>query len=170
MLAQAVLLAAALCVGELICAPLYVGFAPKVFPPLSWAAVAMLLAVGFSYVVGFALLWCAESFAYRMKAKLQPLAYAAIGAIGFGVWTVWVVIGIMDMITGRLGMGTVTGGDLTTAAVNGALLGLASFFTAFTLGRRLARHRIAVAVIGVATVALAVFGGYVLAAMMRAVA
>ena len=44
---------------ELLCSPLYVSFAPRVFPILPWALVAMLLAVMFSYVVGFALLWCA---------------------------------------------------------------------------------------------------------------
>ena len=85
----------------------------------------MLLAVMFSYVVGFALLWCAESFAYRMKRKLQPVVYAVTGAIGFGVWTVWVVLGVMNMISGGLGMGTVSADHTTIAAIDGAVLGLA---------------------------------------------
>ncbi|HJE56521.1 cadmium transporter [Bifidobacterium pseudolongum] len=170
MLTQAIIVACTLCFCELLCSPLYVSFAPRVFPILPWALVAMLLAVMFSYVVGFALLWCAESFAYRMKRKLQPVVYAVTGAIGFGVWTVWAVLGIMNMISGRLGMGTVSADHTTIAAINGAVLGLASFFAAFTLGERLAKHRTVVIVLGVVSVLLAVGGGYVLAAMMHAVA
>ena len=153
MLTQAIIVACTLCFCELLCSPLYVSFAPRVFPILPWALVAMLLAVMFSYVVGFALLWCAESFAYRMKRKLQP-----------------VVLGIMNMISGRRGMGTVSADHTTIAAINGAVLGLASFFAAFTLGERLAKHRTVVIVLGVVSVLLAVGGGYVLAAMMHAVA
>ena len=169
MLTQAIIVACTLCFCELLCSPLYVSFAPRVFPILPWALVAMLLAVMFSYVVGFALLWCAESFAYRMKRKLQPVVYAVTGAIGFGVWTVWVVLGI-NMISGGIGMGTVSADHTTIAAINGAVLGLASFFAAFTLGERLAKHRTAVIALGVASVLLAVGGGYVLASMMHAVA
>ena len=74
------------------------------------------------------------------------------------------------MISGRLGMGTVSADHTTIAAINGAVLGLASFFAAFTLGERLAKHRTVVIVLGVVSVLLAVGGGYVLAAMMHAVA
>ena len=100
MLTQAIIIAATLCVCELVCAPMYVGFIPNLFPLLPWALVAMLLAVAFTYIVGFALLWCAESFAYRMKRKAQPIVYSIIGAIAFAVWTIWVVLGIMNMIAG----------------------------------------------------------------------
>ena len=67
-------------------------------------------------------------------------------------------------------MGTVSADHTTIAAINGAVLGLASFFAAFTLGERLAKHRTAVIALGVASVLLAVGGGYVLASMMHAVA
>lgn len=170
MLAQAVVLAATLTFCEIFCAPLTATFRPAVFALVPWAGVASLLAVMFAFVVGFALLWCAESFAYRMKRKLQPVVYAVTGAIGFGVWTVWVVLGIMNMISGGIGMGTVSADHTTIAAINGAVLGLASFFAAFTLGERLAKHRTAVIALGVASVLLTVGGGYVLASMMHAVA
>lgn len=85
MLVQAIIIAATLCVCELVCSPIYLSFTPGLFPIGSWVLVAMLLAVAFAYVVGFALLWCAESFAYRMKRKLQPVVYSLIGAVGFAV-------------------------------------------------------------------------------------
>ena len=47
MLTQAIIIAATLCVCELVCAPMYVGFIPNLFPLLPWALVAMLLAVAF---------------------------------------------------------------------------------------------------------------------------
>ena len=100
MLVQAIIIAATLCVCELVCSPIYLSFTPGLFPSGSWVLVAMLLAVAFAYVVGFALLWCAESFAYRMKRKLQPVVYSLIGAVGFAVWTIWVVLGFMNMIAG----------------------------------------------------------------------
>ncbi|MEE1295753.1 MAG: cadmium transporter [Bifidobacterium sp.] len=165
MLAQAIVLAAALALGELICCPLYVRFAP-VFYPLSWALVAILLAVAFAFVVGFALLWCAEAFAYRMRRKFQPIVYAVTGAVGFGVWTWWVVLGIMNMITGRLGLGVVNPTNTVMATAIGAILGMAAFFLAFTLGERLARHKAAMVAVCVLTVLLAIAGGFILAAML----
>lgn len=169
MLTQAIIVAAALCIGELICCPLYVTFMPQVFYPLSWGLVAMLLAVMFSYVVGFALLWCAESFAYRMKEKLQPLVYSLIGAVSFAVWTVWVILGIMNMIGGRLNVGQVSAQSTMIAVINGALLGLAAFFCASTLGKRLSKYKTAMIILGCVTVIVAIAGGFILASMMQAI-
>ncbi|MEO5505075.1 cadmium transporter, partial [Bifidobacterium animalis] len=134
MLVQAIIIAATLCVCELVCSPIYLSFTPGLFPIGSWVLVAMLLAVAFAYVVGFALLWCAESFAYRMKRKLQPVVYSLIGAVGFAVWTIWVVLGFMNMIAGPVLGQTVSHHDTIVAGVNGAMLGFASFFFASTLG------------------------------------
>lgn len=167
MLAQAVVLAATLTFCEIFCAPLTATFRPAVFALVPWAGVASLLAVMFAFVVGFALLWCAESFAYRMRRRLQPLVYAAIGALSFGVWTVWVVLGVRNMITGRLGAGVLSAHDTTIAAVSGALLGMAAFFAAYTLGERLARHRAALAALAVASALAACYGGYVLFVMLH---
>lgn len=170
MLAQAVVAALALCLGEALCSPVYVSLTREaVFPVLPWALVACLFAVAFSYVVGFAALWCCESFAYRMKPKVQPLAYAVIGAIAFGVWTRFVIVSIMDQICASVGVGAMESGSVTLATVNGAVLGLAAFFAASTLGERFSRHRAAVIAIGVATVVLAVAGAYVLACMAGAI-
>lgn len=167
MLAQAVTLAATLTFCEIFCAPLTATFRPAVFALLPWAGVASLFAVMFSFVVGFALLWCAESFAYRMRRRLRPLVYATIGAISFGVWTVWVILGVRDMITARLGAGVLSAHDTTVAAVSGALLGMAAFFAAYTLGERLARHRAAVIALAAASLLVACYGGYVLAVMLH---
>lgn len=170
MLTQAIVVAIALIIGEIICAPLYVSFAPTVFPLIPWAMVAIVLAVMFSYIVGFALLWCAESFAYRMNRRFQPIVYATIGAIGFGVWTTWVIVGVMNMITAPLGAGIISGQHQTMATINGALLGLAAFFAAFTLADRIAKHRRLVIILGVITLVLAAIGAYILAMMLRTVA
>ena len=155
MLVQAIIIAATLCVCELVCSPIYLSFTPGLFPIGSWVLVAMLLAVAFAYVVGFALLWCAESFAYRMKRKLQPVVYSLIGAVGFAVWTIWVVLGFMNMIAGPVLGQTVSHHDTIVAGVNGAMLGFASFFFASTLGERLAKYTKVMIAIGVITVLLA---------------
>ncbi len=168
MLAQAVVLAATLTGCEIFCAPLTANLEPSVFALVPWAGVCALLAVMFAYVVGFALLWCAESFAYRMRRKLRPLVYASVGALSFGVWTVWVILGIRNMITGRLGAGVLSSHDTMLMGVNGALLGLAAFFAAYTLGERLAKHRTALIVAAAATVLIACYGGYVLYTMIHA--
>ncbi|PLS28105.1 cadmium transporter [Bifidobacterium anseris] len=168
MLAQAVILAATLTFCEIFCSPLTATFRPAVFALVPWAGVASLFAVMFSFVVGFALLWCAESFAYRMRRRLQPLVYATIGAISFGVWTVWVILGVRNMITGRLGAGVLSSHDTTIAVVSGALLGMAAFFAAYTLGERLARHRKALIAIALAVLLIACYGGYVLFIMLHA--
>ena len=54
MLVQAIIIAATLCVCELVCSPIYLSFTPGLFPIGSWVLVAMLLAVAFAYVVGTA--------------------------------------------------------------------------------------------------------------------
>ncbi|RSX55861.1 cadmium transporter [Bifidobacterium dolichotidis] len=167
MLVQAILVAVVLMIGELISAPIYVSLQPGVFPLLPWAAVAWLLAIGFAYVVGFALLWCAESFAYRLKAKAQPLIYAVIGAVSFAVWTAWVVLGIMNMIFVRVGMAPVSSQAMIPAVVNGAVLGLCAFFVAATVTPRIAKHRAAVIIMGIVTILAAALGGYVLSQMMQ---
>lgn len=169
MLVQAIIIAATLCVCELVCSPIYLSFTPGLFPIGSWVLVAMLLAVAFTYVVGFALLWCAESFAYRMKRKLQPVVYSLIGAVGFAVWTIWVVLGFMNMIAGPVLGQTVSHHDTIVAGVNGAILGFASFFFASTLGERLAKYTKVTIVIGVVTVLLAIAGGFLFAAMYQSV-
>ncbi|MUH58996.1 cadmium transporter [Bifidobacterium canis] len=169
MLTQAIIIAATLCVCELVCAPMYVGFIPNLFPLLPWALVAMLLAVAFTYIVGFALLWCAESFAYRMKRKAQPIVYSIIGAIAFAVWTIWVVLGIMNMIAGPATGQIVSKNNTVMAGINGGILGFASFFCASTLAERVAKYRKTLIVVGICTIVLAIGGGFVLASMLNAV-
>ncbi|KFI65801.1 hypothetical protein [Bifidobacterium cuniculi] len=166
MATQAIILAAALSLGELLCCPLYAGIVPVA--PLPWAAIAILLAVGFSYIVGFALLWCAESFAYRMKRTVQPVVYAVTGAIGFAVWTVWVVLGIVNMITARAGLGVVSHATTVMVGINGALLGMVAFFLAFTLAPRLAKRMKTMVAVAAVTVLLAIAGGVILAMVLQA--
>ena len=133
MLVQAIIIAATLCVCELVCSPIYLSFTPGLFPIGSWVLVAMLLAVGFA------------------------------------VWTIWVVLGFMNMIAGPVLGQTVSHHDTIVAGVNGAMLGFASFFFASTLGERLAKYTKVMIAIGVITVLLAIAGGFLFAAMYQSV-
>ena len=69
MLSQATIVAAVLAVGEIVCSPLYATLMDHSLALVPWALEAVFLAVAFSFVVGFAILWCAESFTRRSFAR-----------------------------------------------------------------------------------------------------
>lgn len=170
MAAQAVLVAAVLCLGETVCSPIVTGFSSGAFALLPWATAACLLAVMFSYVVGFALLWCAEAVTGRLAPARRPPAYAVVGLVGYAAWRTLVFVPLLNGILVRVGHPVLDNGQVVALGVNGAALGCAAFFLAAALGRRLASHRVAVAVIAALTVATAVLGGVVLYSTVQAVA
>ena len=61
MLAQAVIAGTALTVGAIACSGFYLSMIGNVAALLPWATIVILIAVAFTYIVGFALLWCAEA-------------------------------------------------------------------------------------------------------------
>ncbi|MBM6699063.1 cadmium transporter [Bifidobacterium pullorum subsp. saeculare] len=167
---QAVIIAAVLCFGEICCAPLVVGFVPGVFPVGSWALVACVFAVMFSYVVGFALLWCVESFTLRMRAKFRPLAYAAMGAVGYAVWGLLVIASITNSITAAVGAGVMSNAEMIAMGVSSACLGALAFFAASLGAPTLAKRHAIVVAVAVMTMLLAVAGAVMLAGMVETVA
>lgn len=167
---QAVIIAAVLCFGEMVSAPLIVGFVPGVFPVGSWALMACLFAVMFAYIVSFALLWCVESFTARMKVKYRPIAYTVMGAVGYAVWGVLVIASITNSITAATGAGVMDNSEMIAMAVNSLCVGAVAYLAASLGAPYLARHRVAVVVIAALTVAAAVVGGVMLAGMVRVLA
>ena len=90
MLSQAIIVAGVLAVGELACSPLYFSLLKASLALIPWAMEAVFMAVAFTFVVGFALLWCAESFTLKMRERFRPFAYAIVGLIGYGAWSLLV--------------------------------------------------------------------------------
>ncbi|OZG62430.1 cadmium transporter [Bifidobacterium lemurum] len=167
MLAQAAIVAATLCVGEIACSPLYFNLLAQSVALVPWALMACLIAVAFSYIIGFALLWCAESFTNRMRANLQPFAYAAVGLIGYGVWGLFVITSSLNSVLEPLAQPLLSNGQIVAVTVNSGALGAVAFFLARMLGEKLAvRRKPAIALI-VAEAALAVAGLAVMVIMFR---
>ena len=158
MLAQAAIIAATLCVGEIACSPLYFGLLAQSVALVPWALMACLVAVAFSFVVGFALLWCAESFTNRMKDGFKPFAYAVVGLIGFGVWGLFVVTSVINSVLEPLAQPLLTNGQVVAVGVNSAALGAVAFFLAQTLAGKLAVRRTRAIIMIAVEIALAVAG------------
>ena len=74
MLTQAVIAGTALTIGAIACSGFYLSMIGNVVALLPWMTVMVLIAVAFSYVVGFALLWCSEALTMRMKDAFKPWA------------------------------------------------------------------------------------------------
>ncbi|MCI1219834.1 MAG: 4-hydroxybenzoate polyprenyltransferase [Bifidobacterium sp.] len=165
MLVQAVAIAGVLCVGELLCAPIYVNLAYGKVALLPWAMVACLLAVAFTYTVGFALLWCVESLGGKLRPSLMPVAYASAGLVGFAAWGYAVYPAFLDSILKPLGLPALSGGSLAAVGFNCAVLGFASFFLGSIALKFLSRRKGVVIAIGVLTLLFAAFGAYTVASV-----
>jgi len=174
MLVQAVSIAFVMCVCELVSAPVMVSAAGGAFALMPWFLVACLFAVAFVYTVGFVLLWAADSFAARLKRRdaLMPLIYAVIGCVGFGIWGYCVYPATMNSIieraprtpiSPRAGLATLSQGDSLMIGINCAVVGLAAFFLGTAAMPRVMKSKGRIAVTAAAVIALAVFGGVVLA-------
>ncbi len=163
---QAVIAAGIMCVLEIICAPLYLAMAPQhSIALIPWAAVACLLAVGFTYTVGFALLWIADVLAGRVRERLGPLVFGAVGLVGFLIWGYFVVPSVFDSLVTPLGGSALAGSQLWAVAFNCAVIG----FVAFALGRflspRASSRVVPLIVVTAVTVLLAALGIFYLSAM-----
>ena len=96
MLAQAVIAGTALTVGAIACSGFYLSMIGNVAALLPWATIVILIAVAFTYIVGFALLWCAEALTLRANDKRKPWLYGVVGLIGYGVWGMFVMSAMMN--------------------------------------------------------------------------
>lgn len=95
---QAIIIGTVLGIGAISCSGFYLSMMGGNVALVPWMCVMLAVAVIFTYVVGFALLWCAESFTLRMRAKFKPLAYGVVGLIGFGVWGLLVGTSLLNSI------------------------------------------------------------------------
>lgn len=122
MLSQAIIVAGVLAVGELACSPLYFSLLKASLALIPWAMEAVFMAVAFTFVVGFALLWCAESFTIKMRERFRPFAYAIVGLIGYGAWSLLVFSATINSVLAMVGESVLTNGQIGAIALNGARL------------------------------------------------
>lgn len=168
MLVQAITIASVLCVGEIVCAPIFLNLSHNLLALVPWAMLACLLAVGFTYTVGFAVLWCVETFASRVRQSLVPLAYGAAGLVSFAAWGVFVFTAMVNSILLPSHIQPIDNGSMVVIGVNCAALGAAAFVIAYVFSPRLAKSRIWVIVLGVLTLVFAAFGVFYLSQMYAA--
>lgn len=112
MLSQAIIVAGVLAVGELACSPLYFSLLKASLALIPWAMEAVFMAVAFTFVVGFALLWCAESFTIKMRERFRPFAYAIVGLIGYGAWSLLVFSATINSVLAMVGESVLTNGQI----------------------------------------------------------
>lgn len=138
---QAVVVAVVSCLAQLLCAPVYVGLSYDSLALIPWSAIACLLAVMFSYTVGFAALWAAGRIARKAPAPWRPVIVALFGLILFGIWGYLVFAAALNSVIVPLGHAALSGTRLGTIGFNCAAVGLASFFCAAVFGERCAAYR-----------------------------
>ena len=141
MLAQVIIVAGVLAIGEIACSPLYFTLMDHSLALVPWALEAAFLAVAFTFVVGFALLWCAESFTFKLKERFRPFGYAAVGLIGYGVWSLLVFTATINSILAKVGESVLTNGQVGAIALNGAALGFVAFLFAKLLDVKLGNRK-----------------------------
>ncbi|KAB8292753.1 4-hydroxybenzoate polyprenyltransferase [Bifidobacterium avesanii] len=157
LLVQGVVAAIVACVGEFVCAPIYASLAHLAIVP--WAMVACLLAVAYTYIVGFALLWAADSLSHGVKnPKAVPFVYGGVGLFGFGAWGVFVLPAIIDSLAEPQGLAGLSAGNVAATGFNCAVIGFVAFFVARVVYPRLAARRAAVFAMVALTVLFAALG------------
>lgn len=138
MLAQAIIVGAALTVGAIACSGLYLAMIDNAVALLPWMTVMILVAVAFTYIVGFALLWCADAFTHRMGQKAKPFAFGAFGLIGYGLWGTLVATTLLNSISQPLNGALLSNGNIIAVIVSFVAFGFVAFFLAQTLAKALA--------------------------------
>ena len=154
MLAQAVIAGTALTVGAIACSGFYLSMIGNVAALLPWATIVILIAVAFTYIVGFALLWCAEALTLRANDKLKPWLYGVVGLIGYGVWGMFVMSAMMN--------------TLNQPTVNYAVFGFIAFLLAQAYAPKIATKKGLTIGLMVVQIVLAIIGIIVLVMMFSA--
>ena len=164
MLSQAIIVAGVLAVGELACSPLYFSLLKASLALIPWAMEAVFMAVAFTFVVGFALLWCAESFTIKMRERFRPFAYAIVGLIGYGAWSLLVFSATINSVLAMVGESVQIG----AIALNGAALGFVAFLFAKLLDVKLGNRKTTAIIMLVVEVTAAIIGLIIMILMFRA--
>ena len=111
-----------------------------------------------AFVVGFALLWCAESFTFKLKERFRPFGYAAVGLIGYGVWSLLVFTATINSILAKVGESVLTNGQVGAIALNGAALGFVAFLFAKLLDVKLGNRKTVAIILLIAEIVIAIIG------------
>ena len=162
MLAQAVIAGTALTVGAIACSGFYLSVIGNVAALLPWATIVILIAVAFTYIVGFALLWCAEALTLRANDKLKPWLYGVVGLIGYGVWGMFVMSAMMNTLNQP------PNGDVMALTVNYAVFGFIAFLLAQAYAPKIATKKGLTIGLMVVQIVLAIIGIIVLVMMFSA--
>lgn len=168
MFVQAVLAGTVLTIGAIACSGFYLSMIGNVAAPVPWAAMVVLIAVSFSYIVGFALLWCAEAFTMRMNSRFRPWAYAVVGLIGYGIWGLFVMTATMNSLNQPLNGVVLSNADVMAIALNFAVFGFIAFLLAQAYAPRLAVRRGPVLGLFAVQIVLAIIGVIVMVMMFSA--
>ena len=131
MLAQVIIVAGVLAIGEIACSPLYFTLMDHSLALVPWALEAAFLAVAFTFVVGFALLWCAESFTFKLKEQFR---------------------------LAKVGESVLTNGQVGAIALNGAALGFVAFLFAKLLDVKLGNRKTVAIILLIAEIVIAIIG------------
>lgn len=162
MLVQAIGIATAMCVCELVSAPVMVTLVSGAFNILPWFVVACLFAVAFTYTVGFALIWAVDAFARRVHTQWMPLVYCLAGGVGFYIWGYTVYPSAINAILVPAGLSALSQSGTTFIGINCAIVGVVSFFLGTSVASRLSMRKRVVISAGVISIVLAALGGIVL--------
>ena len=163
MLAQAVIAGTALTVGAIACSGFYLSMIGNVAALLPWATIVILIAVAFTYIVGFALLWCAEALTLRANDKLKPWLYGVIGLIGYVVMSA-----MMNTLNQPLNGVVLSNGDVMALTVNYAVFGFIAFLLAQAYAPKIATKKGLTIGLMVVQIVLAIIGIIVLVMMFSA--
>ena len=155
MLSQAIIVAGVLAVGELACSPLYFSLLKASLALIPWAMEAVFMAVAFTFVVGFALLWCAESFTLKMRERFRP-------------WSLLVFSATINSVLAMVGESVLTNGQIGAIALNGAALGFVAFLFAKLLDVKLGNRKTTAIIMLVVEVTAAIIGLIIMILMFRA--
>ena len=155
MLAQAVIAGTALTVGAIACSGFYLSMIGNVAALLPWATIVILIAVAFTYIVGFALLWCAEALTLRANDKLKPWLYGVVGLIGYGVF---VMSAMMNTLNQPLNGVVLSNGDVMALTVNYAVFGFIAFLLAQAYAPKIATKKGLTIGLMVVQIVLAIIG------------
>lgn len=168
MLAQAVIAGTVLTVGAIACSGFYLSMISNVAALLPWMTVVVLIAVAFTYIVGFALLWCAEAFTIRMNDKLKPWMYGGVGLIGYGIWGLFVMSAMMNSLNQPLNGVVLPNGDILALTVNYAVFGFIAFLLAQAYAPKIATKKGLTIALMTVQIVIAIIGIIVFAMMFAA--
>ena len=114
--------------------------------------------MAFTFVVGFALLWCAESFTFKLKERFRPFGYAAVGLIGYGVWSCWCSPPPSIRYSPKSGKAFLPTARSGAIALNGAALGFVAFLFAKLLDVKLGNRKTVAIILLIAEIVIAIIG------------